>query len=742
MEVNLEEICQDSSQFNLKIQKGEEEVETLLENLLRITQIAQKFSKSATKFSNIGNDFANEILNFQTNETKTTLNNQISHLLQTFCKKLQEINQTRVLIFTQIENLLVQPVEEFIKNDIGSVKKARDKLDNLAEGRDSLTKQLQEKENDNELISKLDEVEKQYLLSKFELVSSLHKIQAKKKFDMVERLAAIMYSQLTFFHTGYDSLIEIEEQMRDLVIELEGVKANFEEEIKKDNQKKEKLLSILEEKKQNKKKSIEQKHQQQQPQQNKPIVLEKKGSLLKKSETGEKIWEKKFFSIKNNRIYFINTKNNTRKIESLELKLCKVRQINELEKQNCFEIISREKRYLLQAETNEQLLEWIEVIQNNILHLNGKEENNNSNTTEITQTSTRETIQTDNTDKNTSVLESLHSIRGNDICCDCGKKAPEYCSITYGILICQGCSSIHRSLGEDTSVVKSIASSDWTKDRIELISELGNLRVNSIFERKLIAKKPTTNSNFENKKKFIIEKYKEKKYLQKLGSSVQLHEKLYNSVKSNKLFDSFFCITYGANPNWQNPKNQNQTCLHYAIENSTNSIIDLLLISGSRFDTIDSNMQTPLHIAVKNRKTELIKRFIDLGHWLFPPTVDQNFKTAYNLAQELNYTQASKLLKDCYQKEKSIKKIEMKQENQRFLQQQELELNEKRKQFLSLLPMNTRPKYAAPKLTPNNYENFESLWPSYLTNPIVKEFVSSVGVQIKTTKKNNTLIKK
>ncbi|KAJ6227311.1 centaurin/arf [Anaeramoeba flamelloides] len=742
MEIDLEEICQDSSQFNLKIKKGEEEVETLLENLLRITQVAQKFSKSATKFSNIGNEFANEILNFQTNETTTTINNQISNLLQTFSKKLQEINQTRILIFTQIENLLVQPVEEFIKNDIGSVKQARNKLDDLADERDLLRKKLQEKKNDQELISKLDEVEKQYLLSNFELASNLHKIQAKKKFDMVERLAAIMYSQLTFFHTGYDSLIEIEEQMRDLVIELEGVKANFEEEIKEDNQKKQKLLLILEEKNQKKKKIIEQKQQKQQPQQNKPKIFEKKGSLLKKSETGEKIWEKKFFSIKNNRIYFINAQNNTRKIESLELKLCQVKQINDLEKQNCFEIISTEKRYLLQAETNEQLLDWIEVIQNNITHLNSKEENKNSITTEITQTSPRETIQTENNDKNTNVLESLHSIRGNDICCDCGKKEPEFCSIKYGILICQDCSYIHRSLGEDTSVVISIVSSGLTKERIELISELGNLRVNSIYERKLIMQKPTVNSNLENKKKYIIEKYKEKKYLQKLGSSVQLHEKLFNSIKSNKLFDAFFCITYGANPNWQNPKNQNQTCLHYAIGNSTNSIIDLLLISGSRFDTIDSNMQTPLHIAVENRKIELIKRFIDLGHWLFPPTVDQNFKTAYNLAQELNYTQASLLLKDCYQKEKSIKKIEMKQENQRILQQQELELNEKRKQFLSLLPMNTKPKYAAPKLTPNNYENFESLWPSYLTNPLVKEFVSSVGVQIKTTKQNKTLIKK
>ncbi|KAJ6241392.1 centaurin/arf [Anaeramoeba flamelloides] len=746
MEVNIEEICQDSPQFNLKIKKHEQEVEVLLENLIRILQVSQKFTKSATKFSNIGNEFANEITNFQANEITTTLDNQVSSLLQTCSLKLQEINQTRVLIFTQIENLLVQPVEEFITNDIGPVKRARLKLDQLTIEKKSLTKKVQEQKNNRELITQLGEIEKQYLLTKFELVSNLHKIQAKKKFDMVERIAAIIYSQLTFFHSGYDSLTEIENQMRDLVLELEGVKVNYEKKIQEDNQKKQNLLTILEEKK--KKSAIQQKKQTQrlrpqpQQQQKKQKVMEKKGSLFKKSESGNKEWEKKFFSIKNNRIYYINTQNNSRKIESLDLRLCTVKQINDNNTKNCFEVLGKEKKYLLQSETSQERLDWIEVIKNNILPSHNQEGTTKPNTTQSTRPQPKKTIPNQNNEKNLQILKLFQTIRGNNICADCSRENPQWCSITHGVLICDDCSSIHRTLGEDISKVKSILSSEWKEESIELIKELGNLRVNSIYERKLIRRKPTINSILDYKKTFITEKYKEKKYLQKLGSSAELNEKLYNSIQNNKLFDSFFCIAYGANPNWKNAKRQNQTSLHHAIASCNKSIINLLLISGSRFDIIDSNMQTPLHIAVKNRKIELVKRFIDLGHWLFPPAVDQNFKTAYNLAQELNFTEACLLLKDSYQKEKSIKKIEMKQQDQRLFQQQELELNEKRKQFLSLLPMNTRPKNDAPELPPKKYQDFDSLWPYYLTNPLVKEFVSSVGEQIKTTKQNKTVVKK
>ena len=70
-------------------------------------------------------------------------------------------------------------------------------------------------------------------------------------------------------------------------------------------------------------------------------------------------------------------------------------------------------------------------------------------------------------------LTRIKSLRGNDRCCDCGERFPQWVSLTYGTLICLKCSGLHRSLGVHISFVRSLDLDAWTKEQLDRVIASG-----------------------------------------------------------------------------------------------------------------------------------------------------------------------------------------------------------------------------------------------------------------------------
>lgn len=75
---------------------------------------------------------------------------------------------------------------------------------------------------------------------------------------------------------------------------------------------------------------------------------------------------------------------------------------------------------------------------------------------------------------NASDLQVVKAIPGNDKCCDCGMKHPQWASVSFGNVFCLECSGVHRSLGVHISFVRSIAMDSWTPAQIEIMKAGGN----------------------------------------------------------------------------------------------------------------------------------------------------------------------------------------------------------------------------------------------------------------------------
>ncbi|GJN92319.1 hypothetical protein Rhopal_005349-T1 [Rhodotorula paludigena] len=69
---------------------------------------------------------------------------------------------------------------------------------------------------------------------------------------------------------------------------------------------------------------------------------------------------------------------------------------------------------------------------------------------------------------------------GNDQCADCKARNPRWASWDQGVFLCVQCASMHRKLGSHITKVKSVTLDTWTKEQVDNMRRLGNVKVNSL----------------------------------------------------------------------------------------------------------------------------------------------------------------------------------------------------------------------------------------------------------------------
>ena len=82
-----------------------------------------------------------------------------------------------------------------------------------------------------------------------------------------------------------------------------------------------------------------------------------------------------------------------------------------------------------------------------------------------------ETVPTEIRDE---VMSNILAKPPNQICFDCGSKAPKWSSPYLGIVICYECAARHRSYGTHISFVRSVDLDKWNRKQLKSLELTGN----------------------------------------------------------------------------------------------------------------------------------------------------------------------------------------------------------------------------------------------------------------------------
>uniref|UniRef100_A0AAX7SLD3 Arf-GAP domain-containing protein n=1 Tax=Astatotilapia calliptera TaxID=8154 RepID=A0AAX7SLD3_ASTCA len=217
------------------------------------------------------------------------------------------------------------------------------------------------------------------------------------------------------------------------------------------------------------------------------------------------------------------------------------------------------------------------------------------------------------------------------LCFECCIVYPGWTSINRGVLICDECCSVHRSLGRHISIVKHLRHSGWPPSLLQMVQTLASNGANSIWEHSLLdpaqvqsgRRKPNPQDKVHpTKSEFIRAKYQMLAFVHKLPcrdddgvTTKDLSKQLHSSVRTGSLETCLRLLSLGAQANFFHPE-KGTTPLHVAAKAGQILQAELLVVYGADPGSPDINGRTPMDYARQAGHIELAERLVECQYEL------------------------------------------------------------------------------------------------------------------------------
>ncbi|CAI2170724.1 1787_t:CDS:10 [Funneliformis geosporum] len=515
-------LCQEDPPQFRKVLAGCESSVFGLENTIKnLVKLARSSVELASEYTAKQLQFAEELGNFAKQQPESIIKTVLSNSIN------DEVFHSKN---SHMYDMFIEPLEAFAKNEIIPLKEVKKNVERSCNEADTALSRYMSKRPKDSMIADAS-IEVAYTRREFhhryiDYVVKINELEAKKKFEFMEYILALMFTESSFYHQGYDIMKDLEPHMKDDYFK----RTSYNDDVAQSQVLKEKLLNEARE-------SYNPTRTPKDPTDYKIIKPDdtstsatKSGYLfMKGNQRVIQSWTRKYFTISDEHLYYCSRNGkgtNDDEHTSISLRVCHIKpMLNNSDRRFCFEIISPNRTYVLQAENQEELDDWINCLQaaaTNAIYADQKP-NSERNLQEVSQEdmdnefNLNKQMTNEETQLSKQSISKIRELPGNDICVDCKTKDPQWASTNFGTLLCIECSGIHRSLGVHVSKVKSLQLDKWEPESIEVMLKLGNIKANQIYEAKLAVDDERLVNCFSweraDREKFIIDKYVQKEFI-------------------------------------------------------------------------------------------------------------------------------------------------------------------------------------------------------------------------------------
>ncbi|CAA7029617.1 unnamed protein product [Microthlaspi erraticum] len=574
--INLE----DSPMFQKQVFSLEGTTDELKDRCQKLYKGVKKFMGALGEASTGVSAFADSLEEFGAGHDDPVSLSIGGPVISKFINTLRELSSYKEFLRSQVEHVLLERLTNFMTVDLQEAKESRRRFDKAVHSYDQAREKFVslKKNTRGDIVAELEEdlenSKSAFEKSRFNLVNSLMTIEAKKKYEFLESISAIMDSHLRYFKLGYDLLNQLEPYIHQVLTYAQQSKeqSKIEQDRFARRIQEFRTQSELDSQQVSEPSSADGNHVYRTiPHKNieatsistadKEVI--KQGYLLKRSASLRADWKRRFFVLDNHGslYYYRNTGNKSAGSQhyysglgehnsgvfgrfrsrhnrsasqgSLDCNMIDLRtsliklDAEDTDLRLCFRIISPQKTYTLQAENGADRMDWVNKITAAIatrLNSHFLQQSPNQYASDDLSLHQKQNYN-QRVNMGDDVLAILRIIPGNNACAECNAPDPDWASLNLGVLMCIECSGVHRNLGVHISKVRSLRLDVkvWEPTILDLFRKLGNAYCNSIWEERLhldmsdsendtlaLIPKPSSKDSFTLKENYIHGKYLEK----------------------------------------------------------------------------------------------------------------------------------------------------------------------------------------------------------------------------------------